>query len=398
MASHSPQSPLYVFFSYRTSLQLWESVGLITRELKPFIRISKYSSRPIIFVTYGSYQTERKVLSRYLPNNIDIKVLSLDGMENLPMHFRYVFLLFILLSNVSSNSTSFTLQTSSLLLALPVSFLKRTKLISRSGFDHIEFLSRLRPCSLTILLYYVLEFLSYVKSSYLIFATHEDKMRYLNRHYLFHQFIPSFIKPSISTLSNWVDTDLFCPSAIKSDVYTSRTKLNLISIGRLSKQKGYISFLRNIPMDLLPHFSITIIGSGDQSHQLLQLASSRKIDLHLLPRVANHELPMYLNQADVYFQASIFEGNPKTLLEALSCGCLVLCRSSNGIKEIITHDYNGFLYSGNESLKDALYRLYNLFSTNDESLIGIRSNARNHILSHNSLDSYLPALKEILFH
>ena len=144
MNSSIYSNPLYVFFSFRTSMESWESVGLIT-ELKPFISISQSNGTPIVFVTYGSFTSETLVLNRYLPDNVNIKILS-PKHSNKRLGFLNLLAFFILLiKTIPSYSNIFSIQTSSLFFALPLALFKRCNLVSRSGFDHIDFISRLNP-------------------------------------------------------------------------------------------------------------------------------------------------------------------------------------------------------------------------------------------------------------
>ena len=113
------------------------------------------------------------------------------------------------------------------------------------------------------------------------------------------------------------------------------------------------------------------------------------ISLQIIPRVDNEKLPEYINSSDVYFQSSSLEGNPKALLEAMSCGSLVFCKSSNGIKEIINSGINGFLYDNDEDLRSCLFKLYGLFQNNMIHVELLKQNARAYILKNNCLRAYL---------
>lgn len=51
----------------------------------------------------------------------------------------------------------------------------------------------------------------------------------------------------------------------------------------------------------------------------------------------------YLLCADAFCLTSIYEGLPISLLEALSCGCIPICTSVGGIKDVIEDGITGFL-------------------------------------------------------
>ena len=80
---------------------------------------------------------------------------------------------------------------------------------------------------------------------------------------------------------------------------------------------------------------------------------------------------------------SIAEGNPKVLLEAMSCGIACIGSNIRGINNIIKHKENGFLCETDSiSIRDAIVELYN-----DENLRNkIGKNARKFILDNCSLE------------
>ena len=82
-----------------------------------------------------------------------------------------------------------------------------------------------------------------------------------------------------------------------------------------------------------------------------------------------------------YLTSSKYEGNPKSTLEALSSGCIVIASDIPNHREIIEHGFNGFLYSENKR------SLLNTFEdvTKNIDLKTISSNARS-IYRSNSLE------------
>ena len=74
----------------------------------------------------------------------------------------------------------------------------------------------------------------------------------------------------------------------------------------------------------------------------------------------------------MFFLISDYEGN-QTLLEAKSCGLIVIGKNSTGINEIIKHNQNGFLLKKDESnINDILKYI----SLNNKKLLTLRKRAR----------------------
>ena len=85
------------------------------------------------------------------------------------------------------------------------------------------------------------------------------------------------------------------------------------------------------------------MGDGPQKEQLIEQASSANVKVRFLGRVPNTELPVLMSQYCIYVLCSNFEGSPKTLLEAMSCGLSVGGTNNPGIKNVIKHNRNGIL-------------------------------------------------------
>ncbi len=100
-------------------------------------------------------------------------------------------------------------------------------------------------------------------------------------------------------------------------------------------------------------------------------------------KVPNAEIPDILNQYAVYALPSRFEGMPKTLLEAMSCGLACVGTNVAGTKELITHGETGLLAELNEdSLREQITRLMKDAKLQHE----LGANARQFIINNYSLN------------
>ena len=115
-------------------------------------------------------------------------------------------------------------------------------------------------------------------------------------------------------------------------------------------------------------------------------AFEKNIDIEIITKVDNDSLCHYYNCSKVYMIPSLYEGNPKTLLEAMSCGLIVMGSNVHGIKEVINHGETGFLFD-----LDANFIKCNLgqyFEENEETRT-IKKNARKYVMKNNSLTTAL---------
>ena len=107
-----------------------------------------------------------------------------------------------------------------------------------------------------------------------------------------------------------------------------------------------------------------IVGSGNQKESLEKHAKEKGINVEFLGNIPNNELPNILNQHEVFILPSLYEGMPKTLLEAMACGLPVIGTDVGGIREIVEHGRNGLLCGTDpKSIRETIQVL-----TNNEKL------------------------------
>ncbi|UYN88676.1 MAG: glycosyltransferase family 4 protein [Anaerolineales bacterium] len=154
----------------------------------------------------------------------------------------------------------------------------------------------------------------------------------------------------IGVIPNYVETDRFRPSDSEQ-----REKLRVGFVGRLDAQKNLHNLITAVvDMDI----EVWLIGYGPLQEELERFAEGTVAQFKFLGNVANHELPLMLNQCDIFVMPSLYEGHPKALLEAMACGLPALGTRVPGIQEIITDGENGLLSeTGAASLREGLQRL-----------------------------------------
>ncbi len=124
---------------------------------------------------------------------------------------------------------------------------------------------------------------------------------------------------------------------------------NIVSIGNLSKRKGFdlllnvFSYLKNEPIKL------TIFGDGPDKEQLLIQKNDLQLDNVSFFGKVNNPFP-FVKQADLFILSSRYEGFPNVLLEAGACGTYSLANNApGGINEIIQEGINGEIYDINDA-------------------------------------------------
>jgi len=93
------------------------------------------------------------------------------------------------------------------------------------------------------------------------------------------------------------------------------------------------------------NFSLKIIGSGPEKEELEELIHNNDLKVSIVDNLNNEDIKKEMNNYKYYLSSSKFEGNPKTILEAMSTGCIVIASNIKNHKEIIKNDSTGFLYN-----------------------------------------------------
>lgn len=135
----------------------------------------------------------------------------------------------------------------------------------------------------------------------------------------------------------------------------------IVSVGRLSPEKGYTYLLQAVARVLQERpVKLVMVGEGRQREELETLA--RKIDIvHDVAFLGYQENPYkYMARADVFVLSSLWEGLANVVIEAMACGAPVVatdCPSGPG--EIITKSEEGLLVlpANAEALANAILRV-----------------------------------------
>lgn len=129
---------------------------------------------------------------------------------------------------------------------------------------------------------------------------------------------------------------------------------NLISVGRLSKEKGFDDLLRLFKTLSIkhPNWKLNIVGDGMERGNLLELAEELKLgDKVIFHGYQNKE---YINElllnSSIYVMTSHTESFGLVLIEAMSYGIPCLSyTSAQGANEIIENEKSGYLIENRDS-------------------------------------------------
>lgn len=369
------QKTLALFFTCGISLKTWEKVGNLEREIKPYRELAKHF-KEIYFFTYGDKQ------------DFEFKEILPDNIKIFPKKYRMPSVLYSLLlpliyrKQLKKTALLKTNQMSGSMSAVIAKWLFNKKLIVRCGYEWLNVLEKEKKAPWKRLIAQALERLAYNSADKIIFTSQKDQAFAQNKFK-----IPS---EKIEIIPNYIDTDLFKPSLLSVSDTDNTNKQGVVFVGRLSREKNLLNLIKAMAG---MGEKLTLIGKGHLEKELKQLVQEKGILTKFKGRVPNEKLPQELNKAKVFVLPSLYEGCPKALLEAMSCGLLCIGADVEGIKEIIQHKENGYLCGTDaDSIKKAISEVLGNTSLHQQ----MAHNARQTILEKFRLEEILK--KEIAFY
>lgn len=128
-----------------------------------------------------------------------------------------------------------------------------------------------------------------------------------------------------------------------------RTKLGiagdervLLSVGRLSKEKGHADLIEAVSMlrqlGFSERFDLVIVGDGPERERLQSSIKARRLDGHVIFAGQVDDVLPYYAIADVLALPSHSEGSPNVLFEAMAAGLPIVATRVGGVPEIATEE------------------------------------------------------------
>ena len=177
---------------------------------------------------------------------------------------------------------------------------------------------------------------------------------------------PPLLREKIEVIHDGIDTDRFVPST-RSEValqkaglrFTSADEVITFTVRQLEPYRGYHSFMRCLPelMALRPKAHVLIAGGDDTSYggkpppgttwkDVYFKEVAPRIDLkriHFVGRLPHEILTQLMQVSSVHVYLTYPFVLSWSLLEAMSCGCLVVASRTAPVEEVIEHGRNGLL-------------------------------------------------------
>lgn len=148
----------------------------------------------------------------------------------------------------------------------------------------------------------------------------------------------------------------------------SNLNSNFITIGRLAPGKCVDEIIINFSKIQNKKAKMFIIGDGFERKKLENMVHELKLDgrISFLGYLSHEKMEKYLLKSCCFLMASITEGLPMVLLEAMSYGLpCVVYKTASGTGDIVRNGYNGFIIDDRNS-KEYISNMNNIIK--DEKL------------------------------
>jgi len=368
---------LGLFFSYKTSLNDWLNSGILNRELEIFDYLNEKHSLQVTLFTYGGSEDMEIDLERDYVNIVPMETYFKNDINIL----KSIFLPFLISKDIQKLDLIQQNQLNGNWVSIISKFLYKKPLVTRTGYDMYRFAINNNKTRTKIFLYYLLTKFSLILTDIYTVTSNADF------DFLKNKFSVNSYK--IKVRKNWVSNI--------SKEYRKDLKLNkILCVGRLVNQKYFQKILKDFK-NTKGEIEIDIVGLGPLKKELEDYGNSNFVKINFLGQLENSKLKQLYKNYTFFITSSKFEGNPKSLLEAMASGCFVIASKIESHQEIIKSGYNGILF---DLEKENTYEIYKSTLNNPILLSENRKNAIDSIKENNNLSTianlFYKDYKEIL--
>ena len=135
---------------------------------------------------------------------------------------------------------------------------------------------------------------------------------------------------------------------VRGDIGVQDSKM-LLFAGELSGRKNQKFLIEAMPkiIERVPNAVLCLAGKGDKEEELRDLARGLGVESSVRFLGYRSDIPEIMCAADLYVSASVSEGMPFNIIEALGASLTVLASETKGQEDVIVNGESGFLYEFN---------------------------------------------------
>jgi|SRR5690554_12255 len=155
---------------------------------------------------------------------------------------------------------------------------------------------------------------------------------------------------------------------LKTKIKSNQDVMRLITIGRLSKEKGFLRIIEALSKVNF-QFHYTIIGNGPEKDVIFEAIEEKGLTDKVDYIEFTNEVDKHLANSDLFLQGSYVEGFPNALIESCVVGTPVLAfNAPGGLIEIVENGENGYIAYSSEEFINFLNDINNNYKFKPETV------------------------------
>jgi glycosyltransferase involved in cell wall biosynthesis len=324
---------LCVVLTFDMSIEKWERSGVLERELALYGAMLDLGVQ-ITLLTYGDQNDKNSPLLK----DTRIDVIPIYSMVKRPRKkiFRILqsFILpFYLLKYFQNFHIIKSNQMFGAWVVIILARLVRAKSVVRCGFEKYSNVIETNPFFLKKFFYWVLSYISYKCADHVILTTH-SMMSFVHKEFK----IPL---DGMVIIPNYVDIDRYSPGRV------CKKNGKLVFVGRISYAKNITLLLDSVKNS---GYEIDMIGDGEDLSEMQKYAKKINVKANFIGRLTGNKISNIIPSYEIFISTSRYEGHPKALIEAMSCGLPCICTDVRGNNDVINDNINGILCKEDASI------------------------------------------------
>lgn len=212
---------------------------------------------------------------------------------------------------------------------------------------------------------------------------------------------PNLLSKTV-TITNYVDTDRFCPTIQSNTQVRLYESIRIIVVGRVVEQKNPIRFLEAIAKIRLLYpekkFVVNWFGQPYPEDFFDICIETRKklgLDNIVTFNPPTQNIIKEFQNSDLFVLPSIYEGFPNVLCEALSCGLPVVASAVCDNPMILNNGTDGILFDPN-SVDDMAEKISSILNKDIDELNNIGRHSRAIAIENFAKEKFINSYISIL--
>ena len=144
---------------------------------------------------------------------------------------------------------------------------------------------------------------------------------------------------NIFVINNGVNIDQLNKVSLENNI------IQLLVVSRLVSQKNIDLIIKAVKVMENENIILNIVGDGSEINNLKLLVKKYELDkkINFIGKIENTKLNEYLKNADIFIQASNYEGLPHSILEAMNFEIPILSTDVGGCSVLLNKGERGYI-------------------------------------------------------